>query len=207
MPVNYLREDSDEVYRIADAVCFTSQLTERLFSLSSIKKITVPTLLKEKLLNNYSFFISEGERDMDLIRIALVIFKYIDTIESQNTICEILYEINDWSSLNDDYSLNAHFKEFMDLARQNDKINDVIEEKIVDILTDLVTGEDNILEVIKLLEESVEKYDVDLDLLETTELEEHINPTCSQHINISIKHINISILLRTFECYQVAGIL
>lgn len=179
--IAYIKNDYDEVMRIAKSVRYTSQLTKRLFSLSSGKE-EMPIVLKERLLEDYSSFISNRNRDGDLIQLAMVIYKYINTHKGETVVCQIISEIDDWSSLHEDYSLNVYFREFLETIRGNTTISMIAEKRLVDILSDLTIGEDDILEAVDLLEDFIQNYNLNLRFLDTKLITEHFEELLSDYI-------------------------
>jgi DNA polymerase III delta prime subunit len=184
--ITYLRQDKDEVTRMIDSVCFVTQLTERLFSISSKEYKNVPENLKNRILDDYYSFVTIENISGDLIRLALFIHKYIKDIRAEEIVCEIIQEIEDWDSLYDDYTLNFYFREFMDSVRDNEKINKVIKNRIIDILTDLVIGEDDLNQSIDILEELISKYKIDFKTVDASKIEEHFNTLINDYVNQEI---------------------
>lgn len=180
--MSYIRKDIEEVKRIAESVKFVSQLTERLFSLGSEASNKMPESLEKRLLADYQSFISNSNTDFDLIQLALVIYKYIENIDREEVICEIIDAITEWEALHEDYSLNLHFKEFMLSVKDNENINSVLQERIEEIVSELFRGKNDINEAIDLLEELIKSFDVDFDKLDTTNITDHFDDLFSEHI-------------------------
>lgn len=180
--VEYLKNDKEEVLKIVNSVKYVSQLTERLFSLGSEASNKMPKCLEERLLTDYQSFISNSNSDFDLIQLALVIYKYIENIDREEVICEIIDSITEWEALHEDYSLNLHFKEFMLSVNDNENINSVLQERIEEIVSELFKGKNDINEAIDLLEELIKSFDVDFDKLDTTNITDHFDDLFSEHI-------------------------
>jgi len=184
--MSYLRNDSDEVMRIAKSVRYTSQLTKRLFSLSSILNTKIPDVLEEKLLNNYSSFLSNNDDDGELIQLALVIYKYIESTKAEKVVCEIISKIDDWSYLHEDYSLNIYFREFLQAIQGNNNVYQIVEEKIIDILLELIKGENEIFDAIKMLEEFLLDYNINLRYFDSRAITTHFEDLLSEYIDQEI---------------------
>jgi len=184
--ISYLRNDSDEVIRIAKSVRYTSQLTKRLFSLSSTQKTKIPDALEERLINNYSSFLSNNDDDGELIQLALVIYKYIQSEKAEKVVCEIINKIDDWSYLHEDYSLNTYFREFLQAIQGNNKVYQIVEEKIVDILLELIKGENEIFNAIKMLEEFLLDYNINLRFFDSRAITTHFEDLLSEYIDQEI---------------------
>lgn len=180
--VKYLKQDKEEVLKIVKSVKYVSQLTERLFSLRYDSNNEIPESLEKRLLTDYQSFISDGNSDFDLIQLALVIYKYIDNIDKEDVICEIIDSITEWEALYEDYSLNSHFKEFMLAVKDNENINSVLQDRIEEIVSELFRGKNDINEAIDLLEELIKSFDVDFDKLDTTNITYHFDDLFSEHI-------------------------
>lgn len=184
--LEHLRKDQNEVFRMADAVCFTRQLTTRLFSLSGSEKLKIPKSLEAKLIDDYLFFVTDESRDLDLIRLSLVFYKYIIHAKRDDIICEILTEINDWNSLYDDYSLNYYFREFIGATLSNAKINSVIKVRILDILEDLLLGENEIDRALTVLEDLLAKFETNLTEFKKEKIDGHFNQLLTDYIEQEI---------------------
>jgi energy-coupling factor transporter ATP-binding protein EcfA2 len=180
--VEYLKQDKEEVLKIVNSVKYVSQLTERLFSLRYDSNNSVPASLESRLLTDYQSFISSSNSDFDLIQLALVIYKYIDNIDKEEVICEIIDSITEWEALYQDYSLNSHFKEFMLSVKDNKNINSVLQERIEEIVSELFRGQTDINEAIDLLAELIKSFDIDFNKLDTTNIISHLDDLFSENI-------------------------
>ncbi|MBP1631461.1 MAG: hypothetical protein H6Q15_2354 [Bacteroidetes bacterium] len=205
--IAYIKTDSDEIMRIAKSVRYTSQLTKRLFSLSSSEKEEMPIVLKERLLQNYYSFISDGNRNSDLIQLAMVVYKYIKTQEGETVVRQIISEIDDWSSLHEDYSLNIYFREFLETIKENNTINMMVDERFIVILSDLIKGEDDISEAIDLLEDYIQNYNLNLRFLDTKLIVEHFDELLSDYIDQKIDDLKESATSLGDEYYKRKEIL
>jgi KaiC/GvpD/RAD55 family RecA-like ATPase len=183
----YLKKDSDEINRMINAICFVRQLTERFYSISLDEERIIPEKLKASLISNYETFLSYENINEDLIRLCLFIFKYIKSEQGENIVCEILEQIDDWDALYDDYSLNLHFKKFIEAAHSNNKINQILNNRSLDILTDLALGEDEIDEAIKVVEKLKTKFNINLEVANCTALEEHFGDILNNFIDQEIE--------------------
>jgi hypothetical protein len=180
--VNHIRIDQDEANRIAESVVYTSQLTKRLFSLSTIRESKIPESLSQRLLNNYSSFVTRNNRDLDLIRLALVIYKNIKNKTAIDVVSKIIQEIDDWTALLEDYSLNIYFREFMEASRGDGRINVIIENRIFEIMNDLVLGQNDISEASDLLNKLSTDYEVNLRHVNTDSIKDHFEQLIAERI-------------------------
>lgn len=181
----HINQDNDEVSRIVSSVCVTSQLVKLFLSKNKTRKM--PAELKQKLLNNYTYFVTSKSPDLDLIKIALVIFKKIDLKESENTICTILEEVDDWNVLHQNYSLNLLFRDFMTAAIPYGNVHKILTKKIMSILTELVLGEYDLEDAADLLERLVNDYHLNLDTADTKEIEEHIDSILTDYVEQEVE--------------------
>jgi energy-coupling factor transporter ATP-binding protein EcfA2 len=173
--LDYIKLDQDEVMRITESIISVSQLTARLFAMIDLNKVKIPINLQERLVNEYDTFIDFNNQDYDLIQLAIVIYKYVDQVEKDDVICEIINEINDWESLHSNYSLNIHFREFLDSVRGNYKINLVLEERIMEIVTDLVLGEQEVKAAINTFKDLINSFDLDINFIDTSDITQHFD--------------------------------
>lgn len=182
----HIRKDSDEVNRMINSICFIRQLTERFYTISLPVERTIPVALKVNLISNYETFLSTENVDEDLIRLCLFIFKYIKSEQGDNVIFEILQKIEDWDALYDDYNLSSHFKEFIGAPHTNNKIIQILNARGFDILTDLALGENEIEEIIKIVEEFKNKFNINFSRVDCTPLENHLSDVFINYIDQEI---------------------
>lgn len=183
---NYLLGNRMELIRIAEAVCYTKQLTERLFLLSHkirSDRDIVPMSLKNKLLRNYSSFLTNEQRDLDLIRLALVIYKYVKQDDYIEVICEIIDEISDWSDLYDDYEINMYFREFITLTSGDNEINKTLKERVAEFAIDLIKGEKDIFMSIEMIDKLSKQYQIVFDDELKEDIEFYISDILNQYIS------------------------
>lgn len=185
--VKYLREDKEEVLKIANSVKYVSQLTERLFSLGSLNGNKMSLNLKKRLLEDYQSFISIANGDFDLIQLALVIYKYIDNVEKEEVICEIIDSITEWEALHEDYSLNLHFKEFILAVKDNKHINAVLQERIEEIVSELFRGKNDINEAIDLLEDLTNSFEIEFEEWDLQNITTHLDNLFYEHIEQEVE--------------------
>jgi GTPase SAR1 family protein len=185
--VEYLKNDNEEVLKIINSVKYISQLTERLFSLGNAASNKMPQILEKRLLTDYKSFVSNINSDFDLIKLVLVIYKYIENNEREEVICEIIDSISEWEALYYDYSLNMYFKEFIFSVRDNKIIISVLQKRIEEIVYQLFRKKDDIHEAIDLLDELITGFDVDFDKLDTSKINEHLDDIFSEYISEEVQ--------------------
>jgi hypothetical protein len=181
--LKYIRLDEVEVRKIALSVIDVDQLTKRLFTLAyKINKPSMPISLQERLLNNYDSFLSGDDNNGELIVLALVIYKYVDSKNKIDIVCEILNEIDEWNLLYEDYELSVKFKDFMHEVRNNSTINTIIEERINEIIGELVLSDSDFDDAYNTLSDLITRYDIDLVSLNTLKLDEHFAEMLQEYI-------------------------
>ena len=180
----YLKEDYNEVVQITESLRFASQFSERLNSLVRFDENSMPKRLQDRLFEDYSCFIYESEsRDFQLIQLAIVIHKYVTLHDTEETICNIIEEIEEWESLHYNYSLNSQFREFMTSVKSNDRINSLLEAKIIEITTELVTGEYDILDAITLFKSLTSSFSLDFNSINTDDINNHFDDLFTDYIS------------------------
>lgn len=188
--MSYIRKDKIEVKRIAESVKYLSQLTERLFSMANPHEATMSVTLQERILFDYQLFISNRDDDSEYIQLALVINKYIESIEKEDIICEIIENITDWEGLHEDYTLNKYFKEFILSVKNNETINAVLQERIEEIVFELFRGKNDINEAIDLLEELSNSFELDFDKVDNTNISNHLDYLFSEYIDQEVEWLH-----------------
>lgn len=110
-----LREDQDEVKRIALSATYLVQLTKRLYRLlETPDKIGMSAELLDKLINQPDHFIKPETDDADRITLAIILHKYAPA--NKKDLCfGHLMAVNDWD-VSDDlaFQLDAYAKEIQD---------------------------------------------------------------------------------------------
>lgn len=185
--VKYLKQDIDEVLRIANSVKFVSQLTKRLFLMTNSDKVKMPKELQERIIANYKSFINNDSKDYDLIRLALVIHKFVDNKDKEEILYEIIEDVEDWESLSSDYSINLHFKDFLFAFRSNSKFSELINERIEEIVNEIFRGELDLKRAIDLLEELTINFEIDYSTFNTNDIEDHLENLFSEHITNEVE--------------------
>lgn len=181
--VKYLQQDKDEVLRIANSVKFVSQLTKRLFLMTNADKVKMPKELQERIITDYKSFINKNSIDYDLIRLALVIHKFVDSKDKEDILYEIIEDIDDWESLSEDYSIGNHFKDFIISFNENPKFSPIINERIEEIVYEIFRAESDLKRAIDLLEELTLKFNLNFNNIQTFRLESHLDDLFSEHIS------------------------
>lgn len=181
--LDFLKEDYNEVLQIVDSIRYVVQFSERLDSLALFGKKGMPRGLQRRLVDDYSFFIDGKEnRDSQLIQLAILIHKYVTVENTDEIICNIIEEIEEWESLHYNYTLNSQFRDFMKSVKKKNKINSLLEEKIIEITTELVTGEYDIKDAIKLFSSLTNSFDVNFNAIDTQEINRHFDDLFDDYI-------------------------
>jgi hypothetical protein len=141
------------------------------------------------LLDNYSVFLTKDDRDVDLLRLALVIFKYVRRNDYVEVVTEILYEIGEWKNLYEDYEMNLYFREFIQLASSNYQINEVIKERVTEFIVDLTKGERDLFKSLDMLEKLVLQYSINAEEINGDELVNYFNDLLNEYINDEMENL------------------
>lgn len=182
--LEYLREDTNEVLQIAQSVLFASQFSERLNSLIHFDENQMPNKLQKRLFEDYESFIEDKEnRDFQLIQLAILIHKYVPSYDTEDIICDIIEEIEEWDSLHYNYTLNSQFRDFMESVRHNNRINSLLESKIIEITTELVVGEYDITDAIHLFGSLTSSFKLDFKRINTEEIFDHFDHLFDDYID------------------------
>lgn len=68
-------------------------------------------------------------------------------------------------------------------VKNNDRINSLLEEKIIEITTELVTGEYDILDAIKLFKSLTSSFNLDFNSIDTYEINNHFDDLFIDYIS------------------------
>jgi energy-coupling factor transporter ATP-binding protein EcfA2 len=186
--LKYIRLDKIEVEKIASSVIDVDQLTKRLFSLTyQENKPIMPDILQERLLRSYDSFLSGDDDDGELIVLALVIYKYVDSKKKVNVVCEILNDIDEWELLYENYDLSIKFQEFMTEVRGNSAINSIIEERITEIISELVLSDSDFDGAYGTLSDLISKYDLNLSSFNTGKIDEHFAEILQEYVSNEVE--------------------
>jgi len=184
--VKHIAEDSYEVDRIVHSLAYAEQLSERLYSLASMNVRPMPQELQQELLSNYRSFVDPYHIEYDLIQLAMVINRFIPGDEKFDVIAHIIREIRDFEALRENYDLNMHFREFIASIKGNDEITELIQERVMEIINDLVTGEYEAEDAVELLNELTSDFDIELEYMDTDTLQPHFEEIINEHIDSEI---------------------
>jgi len=180
--VKYLRQDKDEVLRIANSVKYVSQLTERLFLFSDSDSDKMPIALQKRLISDYELFINSKVKDQNLIQLALIIYKYVKDIKRDEIIFDIIEKISDWESLSSDYTLNTYFLEFMNSVKDNDYLYSLIQYRTEEIVNELFSGENELDRALTILEDLTRDFELNFLELDTSNIINHLDQLFADEI-------------------------
>jgi len=192
--MDYLKSDPIEINAMINNITNTTQLTTRFFNLSTSANYIMPEELKIKILTEYQSFVNNTDEDSDLLKLSLVMYKYIEKEKSESTIIKILNEIYDWQSLNDDMSVNIYFREFLDKSKHNTNIYNILKDKFIEIINDLLKGIYDIEEAIDLLENYSRDYNINYRFVDTNEIQERLEDILTEHIDEKIEFLKETVI-------------
>lgn len=174
--IKFLKEDKDEMNRIINSIVFITQFSEQLFETVDYTPF-ISKELRSELIENYESFLREDYkyRDNDLIQLAIILKKHLNSYNVNDKIVEIVNEIDDWHSLHDNYEQNIQFRKFLSLIQDDPKILYAIRPYISEIVNDLVLGETELSKSIEVLGELKTTFDLDFSNLQYKEVENHFD--------------------------------
>jgi len=179
----HLKKDITEVKSIAESASFILQLTTRLYNVNSVEvKNKISKNLENNILNNYMDYVDLKNKDLDMLRLAMLIYKYSKDDRRDQVIVKILLEIEHWYCLNEDYSLKSYFLNFLNRTRNLPSINDHLQDKLMEIFTVLIVGEHNIDLAIDLISDLALSYNMDFEYEDTDYIDSHFTSLLSDHI-------------------------
>ncbi|WNH12553.1 AAA family ATPase [Thalassobellus suaedae] len=182
--LDFLKKDFNEVLSIIESIRYAPQFSERLHSLALFDEKGMSKYLQRRLIEDYNLFINDkGTRDAQLIQMAILIHKYVICENTDVIICDIIEEIEEWESLHYNYILNSQFRLFMKSVKKNIKINSLLQEKIIEITTELVTGEYDITDAIKLFNSLTSSFEIDFNTIDTQEINYHFDELFEDYIS------------------------
>lgn len=182
--MKFLKEDKDEMDRIVNSIVYIIQFSEQLFETVDYTP-NISTDLKTRLVDSYKSFLRAQfrYRDIDLIQLAIVIKKHINSNEAKRVIIEIISEIDDWQSLHDNYELNIQFRKFLELIEKDSNVLEAINSSVSEIVKDLVLGESDISKSIKVLSDLKTTFELDFSTGEFKDIENHFDELFAELIN------------------------
>ena len=193
--LDYLKQDFNEILQITESILYASQFSERLNSLVVFDENQMPKKLQERLFADYQSFIDNDEnRNFQLIQLAILMQKHLTIHDTEGILCEIIEGIEEWESLAFNYSLNSEFRDFMQSTKKNNKINLLLKEKIIEITTELVTGEDDIPDAIKLFSYLTSSFDLDFNSIDSDAIVNHFDILFEDFIYQEAEWLDSSIL-------------
>ena len=183
---NYIKQDKDEVFRIASSVRYISQLTPKLFSLGSANSNLMQIDLQERLLQDHRSFLTGDCDSYELIELMLVINKYVKKTDKYDVIVKIFNEVTDWSILYDEFEISDYFKEFIMSHHYHANLNEVLMRYLEDIVNNLFRAEYDIHEAVKLLEKIATHFSLNFSDFNTSSINMHLDDLFSEFIEEEI---------------------
>lgn len=186
--IQFLKDDKDEMDKIVDSIVYINQFSDQIFE-SVNYNLNISDDLKNRLVEDcYSFVRDEPKfRDTDLIHLATILATKISTVELDDIIIEVIYEISDWQALHENYELNLQFRKLIDVVKSNNKIMIAIKEFTSEIVNDLVIGESDLNKSIDLLSQLKEAFQIDFAIGDYSELRNHFDELFSELIDNEVQ--------------------
>jgi GTPase SAR1 family protein len=182
----YLQNDPHEIELMLNSIKYIQQLSGLLEEMSNLHKIGFSTALENDITSNFLDYIRPAYRDNDLARLAIVGSTYIKHAEKQALLVEILYCINDWKQIYENYQLSKDFLRFLNLNRQDQQIQQVLEERVTEIVDDMFLSENNVVKAVESLEQLKEIFDLDFTTYDISDIVRHLDDLFSEHISNEI---------------------
>jgi energy-coupling factor transporter ATP-binding protein EcfA2 len=183
--LKYIRLDPTEINKMVLSVSDIEQLTTRMFSLD-IPKSSEPIMpfeLQKKLLESYETFLFGENRDGELIQMALVIHRYVKSKEKDNIIIEVLSKIKYWTDLHENYELSLRFQDFMNEVSDNRLISNFIENKIIEIVAEIIFSINDFDEAYDVLTNLATRYNINFALSDSYEIKNHFENIINEFIS------------------------
>lgn len=179
----YLQNDPHEIELMLNSVKYIQQLSGLLLAMSNLHKIGFSTSLENDIASNFLDYLRPAYRDNDLVRLAIVVSTSITHLKKQDLLVEILYCINDWKQIYEDYQLSKDFLQFLNLNRQDQQIQQVLEERTSEIVNDMFLSENDVIKAVERLEQLKEIFDLDFTTYDVSEIVRHLDDLFSEYIS------------------------
>jgi hypothetical protein len=191
--VNYLRSNLDEVRRISDSASYLTQLTTRLFPVTTnSSRHHITPRLRNKLLNNSESFIKQGSEDIDRMVLAMLLYRNFEYELVEAIITKLIANITQWGFLYEDYQIRDDLVIFISDIKNASLVN-IIQDVGSPMIASLILSEWDISELFKLLDLIKIKTLFDLSRLfekdDEYRFSEHLNDVLSEKIEEDIDEL------------------
>ncbi len=180
--LNHIQEDKVELQKIINSVIFVQQLTERLFPLVGPVSNPMPPILIERILTAHEDFIKTNNDDTELLKLAILLNKYIPPRLSDDVVENILLSIEDWAQFYDDFELSDAFDEFLDRTQDNPKIKDIISDHLDDLITNMVLSESDYDRALAKMRNLLKKFKLDINNINVEPLNAHFEEILNEEL-------------------------
>ncbi|MET3115640.1 DNA polymerase III delta prime subunit [Pedobacter sp. CG_S7] len=181
--INFIQNDKAEISSMLDSVKYITQISKSLKRMAKSKDVPIPKKITAQLLTNYADYSRPENRDEDLIQIAIFISENSQGLKTSETLANILNEIDDWESLHDNYLLNQSFLKFLQTVGHDTIVKEVLNERTMDIVEDLLLGEFDLERAVELLEKLARGFDIDFTGIDVSKIDLHFDDLFGEYIN------------------------
>ncbi len=161
--IGYLRNERDEVIRIAESAFFLDQLVKRLYVLFESNTIYPLTpIIEERLLHQNSDFIKKDSSDRDNLIVAFILYKYYHKPDKIPHIILKLKNIDDWQFMFEDEYLIYQLNEYTRTVNESEIIDFII-SKSKEIFVPILFQLDELDEFDKFLSLLESKFKIEIN--------------------------------------------
>ena len=185
--LSYIKEDIDEVNRIAESVSYLSQLTTRIFSLfESSAKPRISSKLKSRILNSNTNLIKDNTKEADILIIIFIIYKYRLSDDLVDNICHRFEKINSWDFIEDNDYLQYQLIQFLNRIRET-KLIQYLKVRIDEIFQCVIYNIFDLDEILDFMNLCINKFDVTFEKIIKFDSGEFLSLHLSEVLNNKIE--------------------
>lgn len=189
----FLMKDPHEVALMLNSVKYIHQLAGSLMTMVNENKTKISEELTADILLNFEDYVRPEYRDHDLVKLAIIISNVLAHEKKKEILVNVLYAIDDWEALYGDYELKNEFLQFLHYYKHDQKIQEVLKERTIEIVKELFLGEGDLLRAVEQLEELKELFDLDFADYDTREIVQHLDDLFSEHISNEVDWLTESV--------------
>jgi energy-coupling factor transporter ATP-binding protein EcfA2 len=179
----FLQNDSYEIGLILNSVRYIHQVVGSLLIMANEHKIRFSDELTADILSNFENYVRPAHRDHDLVRLAIFISTTFTRPKKKSVLVDIIYAINDWKQLYEDYQLSKDFFQFLNLNKNDQQIHAILQERTTEIVNDLILGERDVFKAVELLEQLKGIFNLDFINYDVSVIEQHLDNLFGEHIS------------------------
>ncbi|MFN8343988.1 MAG: hypothetical protein U0X91_03235 [Spirosomataceae bacterium] len=162
--IDHLRGNYDEIIRMSESAFFLVQLTARIFPLHLDNNQHLSVRLKEKLLQQYDYFIKPESQNHDRVILIIILTKNFKFEKVEDIVIQLFLQIEEWYFLADTYSERTSLIDFLE-EMTSERAIDLIGNHGLNMFAELILSDNNLEDLTDLLDMIFGKFKASILML------------------------------------------